>query len=440
MPTESNSPNPSRRSFLQNTGAAVAGGALAASIAAPTSVHAAGSETIKVGLIGCGGRGTGAATNALRADPNVQLTAMADAFRDRLDLSHKNLVNSFGSKVAVDEEKKFVGFDAYKQLMQTDVDVVLLCTPPHFRPAMLEAAVAADKHIFCEKPVAVDPAGVRKVLQTVQKAKEKNLNVVSGLCWRYDYGVRETMKRIQDGAIGDIVAIQENYLTGGLWHRGRKPEWSEMEYQMRNWLYFTWLSGDHIVEQHIHSLDKALWLNGDKPPVRAFGLGGRQVRSAEKWGHIYDHFAICYEWESGVKTFAYTRQMGQCHNDVDDFVLGTKGKAAVLGTRRRPRISNADGDWHYQGERPSMYDVEHRELFAALRSGNTINNGEYMSNSTLLAIMGREACYTGQMITWDDLLNSELDLSPAKYEWGDVIQPSVAIPGSTKLKRQSNTA
>jgi len=440
MPTESNSPNPSRRSFLQNTGAAVAGGALAASIAAPTSVHAAGSETIKVGLIGCGGRGTGAATNALRADPNVQLTAMADAFRDRLDLSHKNLVNSFGSKVAVDEDKKFVGFDAYKQLMQTDVDVVLLCTPPHFRPAMLEAAVAADKHIFCEKPVAVDPAGVRKVLQTVQKAKEKNLNVVSGLCWRYDYGVRETMKRIQDGAIGDIVAIQENYLTGGLWHRGRKPEWSEMEYQMRNWLYFTWLSGDHIVEQHIHSLDKALWLNGDKPPVRAFGLGGRQVRSAEKWGHIYDHFAICYEWESGVKTFAYTRQMGQCHNDVDDFVLGTKGKAAVLGTRRRPRISNADGDWHYQGERPSMYDVEHRELFAALRSGNTINNGEYMSNSTLLAIMGREACYTGQMITWDDLLNSELDLSPAKYEWGDVIQPSVAIPGSTKLKRQSNTA
>ena len=440
MPTESNSPNPSRRSFLQNTGAAVAGGALAASIAAPTSVHAAGSETIKVGLIGCGGRGTGAATNALRADPNVQLTAMADAFRDRLDLSHKNLVNSFGSKVAVDEDKKFVGFDAYKQLMQSDVDVVLLCTPPHFRPAMLEAAVTADKHIFCEKPVAVDPAGVRKVLQTVQKAKEKNLNVVSGLCWRYDYGVRETMKRIQDGAIGDIVAIQENYLTGGLWHRGRKPEWSEMEYQMRNWLYFTWLSGDHIVEQHIHSLDKALWLNGDKPPVRAFGLGGRQVRSAEKWGHIYDHFAICYEWESGVKTFAYTRQMGQCHNDVDDFVLGTKGKATVLGTRRRPRISNADGDWHYQGERPSMYDVEHRELFAALRSGNTINNGEYMSNSTLLAIMGREACYTGQMITWDDLLNSELDLSPAKYEWGDVIQPSVAIPGSTKLKRQSNTA
>ena len=440
MPTESNSPNPSRRSFLQNTGAAVAGGALAASIAAAPSVHAAGSETIKVGLVGCGGRGTGAATNALRADPNVQLTAMADAFRDRLDLSYKNLSNSFGSKVAVDEEKKFVGFDAYERLMQTDVDVVLLCTPPHFRPAMLEAAVAANKHIFCEKPVAVDPAGVRKVLQTVQKAKEKNLNVVSGLCWRYDYGVRETMKRIQDGAIGDIVAVQENYLTGGLWHRGRKPEWSEMEYQMRNWLYFTWLSGDHIVEQHIHSLDKALWLNGDKPPVRAFGLGGRQVRTAEKWGNIYDHFAVCYEWESGVKTFAYTRQMGQCHNDVDDFVLGTKGRANVLGTRRRPRISNADGDWRYEGERPSMYDVEHRELFAALRSGDTINNGEYMSNSTLLAIMGREACYTGQSIEWDELMNSELDLTPAKYQWGDVIQPAVAIPGATKLKRQPTTA
>ena len=225
--------------------------------------------------------------------------------------------------------------------MDTDIDVVLLCTTPHFRPVQLRAAVEAGKHVFCEKPVAVDGPGVRDVLATSKMAAEKGLNLVSGLCWRYDLGVLETMQRIQDGAIGDIRSIQENYLTGTLWHRGQDPSWSEMEYQMRNWLYFTWLSGDHIVEQHIHSLDKALWLNGDVPPARAFGLGGRQVRTDDKWGNIYDHFAVCYEWESGVKAFAYTRQMSGCYNNVDDYVLGTKGSAVIL----RNTIENDEGTW-----------------------------------------------------------------------------------------------
>jgi predicted dehydrogenase len=276
--------------------------------------------------------------------------------------------------------------------------------------------------------VAVDAPGIRCVLDTTRKAKEKNLSIVSGLCWRYDYGVRATIDQIQNGAIGDIVAIQENYLTGTLWHRGRKPEWSEMEYQIRNWLYFTWLSGDHNTEQHVHSLDKALWLNNDLPPARCFGLGGRQVRTGEEYGNIYDHHAVCYEWDTGVKTFSYTRQMRGCHNDVEDYVMGTKGKAQVLN-----HTIEGEKSWKYDGKKKSMYDVEHEELFAGIRSGNIINNGVYMSYSTMLAIMGRMACYTGKEVTWEDAMASEQKLGPADYAWGDVTAQPIAMPGQTKF-------
>ena len=420
---------PNRREFLKNSTGAVVGGSLAATLGAARAVHAGGSETIRVGLIGCGGRGSGAAMNAVRADEGVRITAMAEAFDDRLQRSRQILARQAGDKLEVDDDHCFVGFDAYKDLLASDVDVVILATPPHFRPAHLRAAILAGKHVFCEKPVAVDPTGVRHVLETATMAKQLNLSIVSGLCWRYDLGVRETMKQIQDGAIGDIVAIQENYLTGTLWHRGRKPEWSEMEFQIRNWLYFTWLSGDHIVEQFIHSLDKAMWLMGDQPPKRCFGLGGRQVRTDEKWGHVYDHFAVGYEWENGVKTYAFTRQIANCRNDVEDYVLGTKGRARVL-----KHTIEGERDWRYPGPKgPSMYDNEHREFFAGIRAGNLINNGEYMSYSTLLAIMGREACYTGQEITWDEAINSTQDLTPAEYQWGDVEVPAVARPGVTKF-------
>ncbi len=430
MSTNQSKDNGTRRDFLQKSSAAVVGGSLAAGLGSARAVHAAGSDVLKVGLIGCGGRGSGAAVNAMRADPNLQLVAMADAFGDRLEHSRKILERQIQKKYAVTDDHCFVGFDGYKQLLETDVDVVLLCTPPHFRPAQLRASIEAGKHVFCEKPVAVDPTGVRNVLETVKLAKEKNLSIVSGLCWRYDLGVRETMSRIKDGAIGDIVSVQENYLTGTLWHRGRQDSWSEMEYQMRNWLYFAWLSGDHIVEQHIHSLDKALWLMDDQPPVSCVGLGGRQVRTDEKWGHIYDHFAVCYEWANGVKTFAYTRQMKGCFNEVEDFVLGTNGSAKVLA---HEISAPGKAPWKYKGPKPSMYDVEHKELFAGIRSGEIINNGEYMSYSTLLAIMGREACYTGQKITWDDAMNSTQDLSPQAYAWADVPTPTVAMPGETKF-------
>ncbi len=425
----SNSNQPSRRSFLKSSSAAaLVGGAVA--LGTNRMAHAADSNTIKVALIGCGGRGTGAAINAMRAGDDIQLTVLADAFPDRLQHCKDNLTTRLGKQFAVTDDNCFHGFDAYKSVMMSDVDVVLLATPPHFRPEHLKACIDAGKHVFCEKPVAVDGPGVRSVLETTKEAKKKDLSIVSGLCWRYDYGVRETMKRILDGEIGDVVAIQENYLTGALWHRGRKPEWSEMEYQMRNWLYFTWLSGDHIAEQHIHSLDKALWLMGDVPPKTCFGLGGRQVRTEEKWGHIYDHFAVCYEWENGVKAFSYTRQMQGCANDVDDYVLGTKGRAAVL----RHTVQKGDmTPWKYKGKKPSMYDVEHKELFAGIRSGKHINNGEYMSYSTLMAIMGREACYTGKNVTPAAIMDSKLRLGPDKYEWDDVAIPEIAVPGVTTL-------
>jgi len=430
--SDANSPSvpssASRRDFLKNSTAAVVGGSLAATLVAPAAVHAAGSDVLKVGLIGCGGRGMGAAVNAMNAEENVKLTVLADAFPDQIKHARDVLSKQIGARFAVDNEHCFDGFDAYKKVMASDVDVVLLCTPPHFRPTQLRAAIEAGKHVFCEKPVAVDGPGVRHVLESSRLAKEKKLSLVSGLCWRYDLGVRETIQRIQDGAIGDIVAIQENYLTGTLWHRGRQPNWSEMEYQMRNWLYFTWLSGDHIVEQHIHSLDKAVWLNGDKAPVRCFGLGGRQVRTDKQWGNAYDHFAVCYEWDNNVKCFSYTRQMSDCGNDVDDYILGSKGQAALL----RHTIKGAS-DWRYRGPKPSMYDVEHKELFAGIRSGNIINNGEYMSHSTLMAIMGREACYTGQTITSEQMLNSPVALGPEKYEFGDIKIPEIAMPGITKF-------
>jgi predicted dehydrogenase len=420
---------PSRRQFLKS-GAAAAVGASLAGLAAP-AVHAAGSDLVKVGLIGTGGRGSQAAVNAMKADSQNRLTAMCDIFPDRLDDSKQRLKVQLGEQFQVTEEQSFHGFDGYKQVMASDVDVVLLCTPPHFRPAQLKAAIDAGKHVFCEKPVAVDAPGVRSVLKTSEEARTKGLAIVSGLCWRYDLGVRETIKRIQEGAIGDIIAIQENYLTGTLWHRGRKPEWSEMEYQIRNWLYFTWLSGDHNVEQHIHSLDKALWLMGDKPPAAAVGMGGRQVRTGPEWGNIYDHHAVAYEWPTGVRVYSFTRQMAgeRIHNETEDIVLGTKGQAKVIAHE----IVSGGERWKYRGPKPGMYDVEHQELFASIKAGKPINNGLYMSYSTLLAIMGRMATYTGERITWEMALNSTENLTPERYEWGEVKVPEVAMPGKTKF-------
>jgi predicted dehydrogenase len=422
-----------RRDFLKTS--ALAAGAMAAGLSIGRAAHAAGSDVLRVGLVGCGGRGTGAAAQALNADPNTKLVAVADAFADRIPASLGGL-KKFGDRVDVPPARRFAGFDAYKQLIDCGVDVVLLCSPPNFRPIHLEAAVAAGKHIFCEKPVAVDAPGIRSVLATCEEAKKKNLNVVSGLCWRYDSGVRETMKRVLDGAIGDIVAIQETYNTGTLWHKGREPTWTEMEYQMRNWYYFTWLSGDHNVEQHVHSLDKAAWAMHDEPPVRAWGLGGRQVRTEAKYGDIYDHHAVCYEYANGVRVYSFCRQIAGCWSDTSDVFMGTKGQANILKNQ-----ITGETKWRYEGEKPGMYDVEHQELFRAIRAGKAINNGVYMARSTMLAILGRMVTYSGQAIPWDDAINSKISLAPQKYAM-DADPPTlpdkdgrypVATPGVTQV-------
>jgi predicted dehydrogenase len=413
-----------RRQFLQNS--AVAAAALG-TMAFPQVAHAGGSETLRVGLVGCGGRGTAAAIDALSADPHTELVAIGDTFADRaascLDVLKET--KEVADRVKLSPDSVFTGFDAYKQVIDSDADVILLATPPHFRPEHFAYAVDKGKHCFVEKPVAVDVPGVLSVQKTCAEAKKKNLAVVSGLCWRYDLGVRETMKRIQDGAIGDITAIESRYNTGTLWHRGREPEWSEMEYQLRNWLYFTWLSGDHINEQAIHSLDKTAWLTGDVAPVQAMGIGGRQQRTDKKYGNVYDHHVVFYEYPNGVRVYFTCRQQDNCTSFVDEIVIGTKGTARILTNHIK-----GENKWKYKGPKPSMYRVEHEEMFKSIRDGSPINNGDYMTNSTLIAIMGRMCTYTGQDLRWENVLSNTERLGPTKYEWTDVPTETVAIPGS----------
>jgi len=419
-----------RRHFLQSSAA------LAASLGVAANAHAAGNDLLKVGLIGCGSRGTGAASQALRADPNVKLFAMADAFEDRLQGSLNTLQADqvISGKLDVVPERRFVGFDGFRQVIAC-CDVVLLCTPPHFRPLHLREAVQAGKHIFAEKPVAVDSPGVRSVLQSCQEARRKNLSLVSGLCLRYDNGFKDTVRRIQDGAIGDPLVLQANDLRGGIWVRPRQPEWTDMEWQMRNWYYFTWLSGDFNVEQHVHYVDVCSWILGDRHPVKCYGTGGRQVRTAPEYGHIYDHFSVVYEFENGAKVFSTCRQQPQCRNDMSAHVMGTNGKALLTERRRGLVLKTAAGERVYEGPSNNMYQTEHDELFASIRNGRPINSVEYMAYSTLMVIMARMAAYTGQEITWQQVLESRQDLSPPQYAWDVRLPvPAVAMPGITRFE------
>jgi myo-inositol 2-dehydrogenase/D-chiro-inositol 1-dehydrogenase len=424
---------PTRRTFLGNTAQLGAGAAVLGTLAVPRSVHAAGTETLKVGLVGCGGRGTGAALDALSSDGQAVLVAVADTFPDKAEetLSQLRGEKSVADRVQVTPETIFTGFDGYKQVVDS-CDVVLLATPPHFRPEHFAYVVDQGKHCFIEKPIAVDTPGIKSVMESSRKAKEKNLAVVSGLCWRYDVKVREMMRQIlEQESIGEIVAIESSYNTGLLWHRGNDPKWSQMEYQVRNWLYHTWLSGDHIMEQAIHSLDKTAWLLGDISPTQATSLAGRQQRIDPLYGNVYDHFAVFYEYPTGQRVYFTCRQQENCSMRTDERVLGTNGQAEILAGE----LFNRKGDrkWRYKGKMSSMYRVEHEEMFDSIRKGEPINNGEYMCNSTAIALMGRMAGYTGQTVTWDQLMNSTERLGPTEYAWGDVPVETVAIPGKTAL-------
>lgn len=445
----------SRRSFLRTGSGAVLAPAI---ITAATSLRAErkadSSETLRIGLIGCGGRGTGAAAQALTADYNSKLIAVADAFDSQIENSIKNLSQQFPDRVDVKPDMRFVGLDAFKKLLATDVDVVLLATPPGFRPMHLTAAVESGKQIFCEKPMAVDAAGYRVAMAAVQKAKEKKINLVAGFCWRYSASRREAYKRVHGGDIGEIGSLFASYYTGPVKPMppasSRPAGMGDVEWQIHNWYNFSWLSGDSIVEQAVHSIDKICWAMKDTPPVSCVATGGRQIPS--EGGNIYDHFHVAYEWEGGVLCHLGSRQQSGTHSEVVDVIHGTKGRL-VLGRGQYPYIEGEKRWRHREGER-QMHQAEHDELFAAIRKGEVINDGDRMMLSSLVAVMGREAAYTGQKILWKDdsppgagdkegkkrpaaspaMMSSEQDLAPDSLKFGDSFDPGpIPRPGVTKF-------
>lgn len=430
-----------RREVLKAAAAAAVapGLGIGASAWVSRSAYAAGSDTLRVALIGCGGRGTGAATQALAADEGAVLYAMADMFEDRMESSEAGIREHLGGDAAVKVDvaggRRFVGVDAYKGAIESGADVVLLTAYPHFRPAHLVAAVDAGKHVFCEKPMGVDAPGLRAVRAACERAKERRLAVVSGFCWRYGNAERAAFEKINSGLIGDIVTVHTTYHTGTLGARPRRPEWSDLEWQMRNWWHFTWLSGDHIVEQACHSIDRMAWAMNDAVPERCVSLGGRQARQGAESGHVYDHFAVVYEYADGRRAFHTCRQMDGCPSDNTDYVYGTKGRAVINGWIPRHDLMEHDGRviWKYEGVRKDMYQNEHDALFESIRKGEPINDGVWMCNSTMMSIMGRMAAYTGQTIGWEQAWASEEELKPASYEFGELPVPPVAVPGRTRF-------
>ncbi len=431
----------SRRQFAKIAGLATVG-----TVISSNAVWAGNSNTLKVGLIGCGGRGTDATEQALSADANVLLTAMADAFSDRLEKSYESLKQKFGEKVQVQNNNKFVGLDAFQRVIDSDVDVVLLATPPAFRPQHLEAAVDAGKHIFTEKPFAVDAPGLRRVMLAARKAKDKQLSLVSGFCWRYHIPKRETFNRVLDGEIGHVLAAEATYNTGELWYIERRKGWSDMEYKLRNWLYYNWLSGDHIIEQAIHSIDMLSWAMGDEAPVKVSGTGGRQKRVAEKYGNVYDHFAISYEYSNGIKGHLFCRQQQGTSPSYAVELVGSKGRC-VVDCRTGLHEITGENPWSYddateftdanaykKSKVKNMYQQEHDELFASIRSGKPMNDGEWMTRSNLLALAGRMAAYTGQTISYEQALSSMEELFPGNISWKTTYDIPVAIPGVNKFK------
>lgn len=412
-------PGLDRRSLL------VSSAASAAWLATSPLVHAQGSDTIRVGVIGCGGRGTGAAFNCVASSPGVEITALGDLFPERVVGAREQLAKLEAANQVTDATS-FVGWDAYEKVLATDVDLVILATPPHFRPAHLEAAVNAGKHVFMEKPVAVDGPGVRKVLAAAQAAKEKKLGIVAGTQRRHQAPYLEAMKRIHDGAIGDIVGGQVWWNQGSLWMHPRRAEWSDMEWQLRNWLYFTWLSGDHICEQHIHNIDVMNWAIG-ATPKSAVGLGGRQVRTDPAYGHIFDHFSIQLEYPGGVLVQSSCRQIDGCENRVGERIVGTKG------TSDPGSWIDGANPWDWEGEARNPYEQEHTDLIASIRAGEPLNEGRTVAESTLTAIMGRMSAYTGQKVTWEQALESREDLTPEAYAFGPLAVAEVAMPGKTRL-------
>jgi predicted dehydrogenase len=441
----------SRRKFIENSGIGLAGAAAVTTFPNVIARPAVNDIEIKVGVIGCGGRGTGAALDVLNAATkiiyplegyhtedaaegakvqaqNIKLVALADVFTDRLNACRSQL-----KKVGVEIEDKycFVGFEAYQKLLDIDeINYVIITSPPHFHPVHLRAAIEANKNAFVEKPASADVAGSKSVIESGEMAKQKGLAIGAGTNRRRDNISREVIRRIHDGEIGKVKTMYTEFLIGELWSIDREPGWSDMEFQLRNWLYYTYLGGDLIVEQFVHTLDAMNWVNGSHP-TKAIALGGRQVRTDPKFGNIYDHMSVQYEYPDGVLGLCMDRQINGCTNRVMDLIIGCDGKA-TMGSFAS--VSKDDGDqWRFRGDRNNAYQVEHEEIIQSIRDGNPVNEARQVAESTLTAILGREAAYSGREISWDELMKSNQDFSLAKYELGDMPMPPVAMPGKYKF-------
>lgn len=443
---KNNQPSLNRRTFIKSS-AVVTGGLLVNPLSVEASAYVAGKDDIKVALIGCGGRGTGAAAQAMNANEKVKLVAMADAFKDNLEESYNNLEKVHGKEktkqLKVKKKHRYVGFDAYKEAID-QADVVILTTPPGFRPFHFEYAIQQGKHVFMEKPVATDPYGVRKVLAAGKLAEEKGLNVVLGLQRHYQTNYRQAIKRINKGAIGQITSGQVYWNSSGVWVRERKKGQSEMEYQMRNWYYFNWLCGDHILEQHIHNIDVANWFIGEYPKS-AQGMGGRQIRNGKDHGEIFDHHFVEFVYPSGAVIASQCRHQPGTMSRVSEMFQGTKGTIYTdSGNVTVMKDYSGKLIYEHEGEEdPNPYQVEHDELFDAIINGKVINNTEYGAKSTMTAILGRMATYSGKVISWDEALNSDLRLVPDPDKWSWKADPptmpdkkgnySIPMPGETRV-------
>jgi myo-inositol 2-dehydrogenase / D-chiro-inositol 1-dehydrogenase len=419
-----NSTSVTRRDFVRTAAAA----SVATAFSGPVGAFAQGSDAIKVGVIGCGGRGTAAAIDCLKAARGVEIVALGDLVADRVQTSLARLTKEFPDRVKVPADRRFDGFDNYLKVCACpDVNLIVTAAPPGFRPIHLAAAITAGKHVFMEKPVAVDPVGVRSVIASSELAKQKNLAIVAGTQRRHQRRYLEMMKRVQDGQIGEIVAAQCYWNQGDLWVKERTPNMTEIEWQCRNWLYFSWLSGDHIVEQHVHNIDVVNWAMGTMPK-NVMGMGGRQVRVGPQFGNIFDHFAVEYEFPNGVRATSMCRQTKGCAERVEERIVGTKGVAWSSGkiTGEKP--------WTFEGEETDPYVQEHIDLIASIRNGAPLNEGRQIAESTMCAVIGRMSAYTGRAMSWDWAMNSsKLDLSPAKYEFGPNPVEPAAVPGTTPL-------
>ncbi|MBS1854446.1 MAG: Gfo/Idh/MocA family oxidoreductase [Acidobacteria bacterium] len=424
------SKKPERREFLKTAGAAIAAG-FPAIISAQSVTNA-----IKVGLVGCGGRGTGAASQALTADDYAELIAVADIDQEQIDHSLASLkrISKIADRVKVEQAAQHVGLDGFQKVIDSKVDVVLLATPPGFRPLHLATAINAGKHVFCEKPVSTDAPGIRSALASAELAAKKNLSLMAGFCWRYNNMIEETFQQMENGAIGKTVAYYATYYTNPVKPMPpastRPAGMSDVEWQIRNWYNFVWLCGDSLVEQAVHSADKIAWAMHDEPPESCVAVGGRTIPA--EGGNIYDHFEVNYIYPNGVRAFLANRQMVGCYNENSDYILGTDG-TCTIGRGPRPRIEGKK-TWTFSGQPYNMYQKEHDVLFAAIRKNQPVNNGKRLATSTMLAIMGRMAAYTGQQLTWEQALNSQEHLYPENLDWkGRLEVKPRAEPGVTKF-------